>query len=167
MSAAFSGGEKLFDVLNRMVNGLGPGREVRVGFLEGSMAGWAGPRPLNGRKKTAKSESSKGGQSPAPQVAFYLEYGTEHMPPRPFFSGMVSRESPTWGKLVEAMLKHANYDSAKAMRGVGLKVKSQLQMSINTFTDPGIKQSTKDRKGFDKPLIDSHSMVNSVDFEVQ
>ncbi len=167
MAAIFSGGENLKRMLAQMVESLGPGRVVRVGFLEGSLAGWAGPRPNKKRKGARRQgEPAPASQKPAAQVAFWLEYGTESMPARPFFSGMVKRESPTWGKLVAAMLKHSNYNSAAALQGVGLKIKAQLQQSINEFKTPDIKQSTKDRKGFDKPLIDSHSMIDSVSFEV-
>ena len=165
--ANFSGGEGLKSYLDKLTGSLGGATQVEVGFLEGSQAGWAGPRPLRkGQKKTVKTESSVGHQMPAATVAFMLEYGTSKMPPRPFFSNMISRRSPYWGKLVEVALKSQGFNSDAALQMVGLKIKEQLQQEILEFTNPDILQSTKDRKGFIQPLIDSHNMIDSIDFRV-
>lgn len=170
--AAFSGGNKMGEALAAIAKAIGDEATVSVGFLEGSTAGWNGPRPKGPSKKGSrkKSDNAKGSQVPAATVAFQLEYGNKFMPPRPFFSGMIAKQSPTWGRLIGAALKANGYNSKKALQMIGLKIKEQLQDSIINFDGPDISAATKARKQFaggeSKPLIDSHNMLNAVDFRV-
>lgn len=159
-----TGGEILQALLKEMSEKLGPARHVRVGFLEGSNCG-------------------KHNDQSAPMIAYFLEHGTvmqskstegeallapgnTHIPPRPFFSTMIARKSPTWGKLCMAMLKQAKYNQTVALHGVGLKIAEQLQQSIQDWTDPRNADATIAAKGFDKPLEDSKNMKRAVSFEV-
>ena len=164
---SFQGGDKMTNFLTLMARSLGQKCVVKVGFLEGSMAGWSGPRPISrGGKRGSKA---KGGQSPAPQVAAALEYGVpeKNIPPRPFFSGMVSKQSPTWGRLIAVALRHHSYSAAEALKETGLRVSEQLQQSIQEFTSPSDSEKTIARKGgIDSPLKDSLNMMNSVDYIV-
>jgi len=119
---------------------------VNVGFLEGA--------------------TYPGGQSVA-EVAAYNEFGTRSMPPRPFFRRMIVDKSHEWGPAAANLLISTNYDVHKTLMLVGEGVKGQLQQSINDLTSPPLAQSTIDRKGFSKPLIDTSVMINSVDYEVK
>ena len=157
------GGETVKTLLEAMSRQLGPAKHVRVGFLEGSTCG-------------------KHNDAHAPSVAFWNEYGTvshpkaggeallapgnTHIPPRPFFSTMIARKGPTWGKLCMAMLKQAKYNQTLALHGVGLKIAEQLQESIENWTSPRNADSTIASKGFDKPLEESKNMKRAVSFEV-
>jgi hypothetical protein len=172
------------EAVKKTLEKVGPGATVKVGFMEGTMSGWNGPRPLAGKAETAKRANAQPRQVPAAQVAFWQEYGTtsgtvsfafeggenttemNHIPPRPFFRTMIDQQSGTWGKLMAAALKLNNLDSKKALALMGLKIGEQLQQSINTFSGVPLAQSTIDRKGFDKPLIDSHNMIRAVEFVV-
>ena len=167
MSDAFKGGSKMEQVLAEMVQKLGPGRFVKVGFLEGGMAGWEGPRPKNGKKTTTKQDNQSGHQEPAPMVAFWHEYGTNRMPARPFFRPMIERKSPTWGKLLLAMLKLSKYNGAKALADAGFVIGEQLRDSILELKSPALAQSTIDNKGFNILLIDSHNMIRSISEQVE
>lgn len=171
--------------VHKIVESLGPGSVVKIGFMEGAMAGYSGPRPLHGKKETAKRANAPGHQVAAAQVAYWNEYGTtrntvsmasalygeempeqQHIPPRPFFRTMIEKQSPTWGRLAQALLKNTKFSSQLTLQGMGLKIAEQLQMSIVNFKDPGNAESTIERKGFDNPLLDSHNMVNSVEYQV-
>jgi hypothetical protein len=167
LSEAFKGGENMQRVLAGMVQKLGPGKFVKVGFLEGGMAGWEGPRPLNGKKDTTRKANLVGHQVPAAMAAFWHEYGTKNMPARPFFRPMIERKSPTWGKLLLAALKLSKYDTTKALMIAGLKMGEQLQESILQLKGPALAQSTIDTKGFPNLLIDSHNMIRSIAFQVE
>ena len=167
MSVTFSGGEKMQAKLQELLTALAPdkGCIVRVGFLTGSTCG-------------------KDNSAPAPEIAFFNEYGTigrqtlenyrpgengskgNHIPPRPFFRNMITKNSPRWGKLLEACLKHQNYSVQQALAEAGLKIHEQLQQSIEEFTDPKNADSTIKAKGFDAPLQDSKNMKRAVWFEV-
>ena len=145
--------------------------KVEVGFLEGSTAGWNGPRPKAASKNWKRTDKpAKGipGGVSAPYIAAVLNYGDEAhgLPARPFFDDMVSKQSPTWGRLLTAALRAQNYDSYDALQMVGLKIKEQLQLSMLNFAGAPLSDKTVARKGFSQPLIDSHNLINAVDFRV-
>jgi hypothetical protein len=79
---------------------------------------------------------------------------------------MIQEKGPTWGALIKAALIANKYDAHKALQLTGLKVKEQLQESIRTGPWEPLKDATADRKGHDVPLIDSHNMINAVDYVV-
>lgn len=144
--ASVAGGEKLVAALQRYA---GPKNvTLRVGFLEGA--------------------TYPDGQSVA-AVAAFNEYGvpSRGQPPRPFFRTMVAEKTAGWGNAIAVNLVDANYDADVAMRRVGEGIKGQLQDSIRDLTQPPLKPSTVQRKGFDKPLIDTGHMLNSVDFDTK
>jgi hypothetical protein len=49
---------------------------------------------------------------------------------------------------------------------LGQEIAGRVRESINTLMEPPLAQSTIDRKGFDKPLIETSLMVKSVEHEV-
>jgi hypothetical protein len=152
---------------------------VKVGFHAGSTAGWNGPRPLNRDAKSAKwkkseamqarSESIQGSDQPAAYIASILNFGdpAHGLPPRPFWDDWKEQGIANWGNLLAAALKQHDYNAKDALEMCGLRMKEELQLGINTFDGEPLKQGTKDAKGFDQPLIDSHNMINSVDYRVE
>ena len=167
---AFTGGSTLLARMAQMMS-VAKDLHVEVGFLEGSTAGYNGPRPKAASKNLKRTDKpSRGipGGVSAPYVAAVLNYGCPErgLLPRPFFDNMVSKQSPTWGRLLAAALKLNDYDSYGAMTVVGLKIKEQLQASMLDGSYAPLKQATVDRKGFSQPLIDSHNLINAVDFRI-
>jgi len=162
MDLAFQGGDKLRAHLADLAALAGKARSVRVGFLEGGSAGGAN----HPQKKGAKSPPKPTKIMPAPQVAFWLEYGTKYMPPRPFFRNMIEACSPAWGEELWQIAAAAQFDPNVTMDRMGQHIRDQLKASILGFTTPDIKQSTKDAKGFDTPLRDSENMLNSVSYDM-
>ena len=166
----WTGGSNL---MARMADIMNASRDfkVEVGFLEGSTAGWNGPRPKSASKnmkRTDKPATGMPGGVAAPYIAAVLNYGNpaQGLEPRPFFDDMVSTQSPTWGRLIAAALKANNYDSYDALTLVGLKIKEQLQDSMLNGPWQALSPQTVARKGFSQPLIDSHNLINAVDFRV-
>ena len=171
MSMSFTGGDGMSSFLGRISRALGNDAVAKVGFLEGSMAGWSGPRPVSRGGK--KGSTAKGGQAPAALVAATLEYGapSRNIPPYPFFSVMITKHSPEWGSLIAACLKHQHYDARAALREVAIKVQEQLQEQIQetayTGGDEEAHARTVEAKGgIDTPLRDSLNLLHSVDFVV-
>jgi len=100
-------------------------------------------------------------------VAFWNEYGSSDTPARPFFRTMVAAESPTWpGKLAKAG-KFTHYDGPRVLAFMGEDIKGALQQSINEFTTPALASSTIKAKGFEKPLIATGHMLNSITYKVE
>ncbi len=145
---SFSGGDALEKKLAEIAEKLGNPQTLRVGFLEGA--------------------TYPDGES-VPMVAAANEFGDPIMnrPPRPFFRGMIAEKSPQWGDDIGKIALAINYDSSTLFQLMGERIKDQLQESIREFTSPELAQSTIDRKGFDKPLILTEHMLNSVDYDVK
>ena len=161
MSLAYQGGEKLQAKLAELAALCGKTVSLRVGFLEGSECGGAN-HPATKTGKTPKPTALM----PAPQVAFWLEYGTSRMPARPFFRQMIDACSPNWGEELGKIAVAAHFDFDVAMKRMGVHIEDQLRASILSFWDPGLAQRTIDIKGFAKPLIDSGNLLRSVSSEV-
>ena len=180
--AAMTPPDKFTSFCVDLLRKVGGSTEVHVGFLEGSTAGWNGPRPMRKRREGESPKSWKRAkasyavattegsisQQPAAYIASIHEYGDpkHNIPARPFFSTMVRLKKDTWGKLMQLALKQHNYDTHKALEMVGLKVSEQLKDSILHGGWEAVSPKTAARKGFDTPLVDSHNMLNAVDFVV-
>jgi hypothetical protein len=165
---AMSGGEKFLTYCVEAQRALGSATEVHIGFLENATAGYNGPRPRKGAMKRTSKAPTAISAVPAAYVAAIQEYGdpSHNIPARPFFSTMIEKQSPTWGQLLAIALERNNYYARPALTLVGLKIQEQLKKSIVEFDNPPNAAATIAKKGFDNPLIDSHNMLNSVDFVV-
>ncbi|KMO33906.1 hypothetical protein VQ02_19905 [Methylobacterium variabile] len=142
------GGMALERRLGELAAKLGDSPTLSVGFLEGA--------------------SYPDGTSVA-MVAAIDEFGApaNNQPPRPFFRSMIADKSSGWPTSLAATLKTTNYDPKAALGLMGEGIKGQLQQSILDLTSPPLSPKTIARKGFDKPLIDSSVMINSVDYVVE
>jgi phage gpG-like protein len=145
--ATVKGGIRLESALEAIVRKATNKKGVRVGFLE------------NARYPDG---------TPVAMVAAIQNFGAPKVgiPPRPFFTNMVAQGRPTWGKVVAASLKAADFDTSKALKLVGEHVAGELRQSIRDTNSPALKPATVARKGFAKPLVDTGHMLNSVDYEV-
>lgn len=136
------GAENLLKALENIASGMGNGY-VDVGFME-----------------NATYPDGTG----VAEVAFTNEFGvpSKGQPPRPSFRNMIEKEKDTWPEKMGRMAGPANYDGEVILGLIGDDIKGALQQSINELVEPRLKQSTIDKKGFDKPLIDSSHMINSI-----
>lgn len=146
--ASFSGGEKLKAKLEELAKKVSTPGTLRVGFLGNA--------------------TYPDGTSVA-LVATINEYGapSRGQPPRPYFRRMIAAKSPGWGKSLENLLKSTDYDTEQSLKLMGTGIKQQLQASIRELVSPPLAASTVAAKKFDKPLINTGHMLNSVDFEVK
>lgn len=146
--AAIKGGDKLEAALAELAEKVSRPGTLKVGFFENA--------------------TYPDGTSVA-MVAAINEYGapSRGQPPRPFFRNMIAEKSPTWPDAIANLLKTNNYDATKTLELVGEGIKGQLVQSINELVSPPLAESTIRRKGFDKPLIDTSVMINSVGYKVE
>lgn len=105
--------------------------------------------------------------TPVAQVAFYNEFGTSRIPPRPFFRGMIAKNSPGWAMRMSKAAAYYDFDGQKVLELMGQTIQEKLQEAIVDFSDPANAPSTIEKKGFDKPLIDTGHMKDSVTFKVK
>lgn len=146
--ADVKGGGGLEAALRNIDEGLANPRHVRVGFLEGATYPDGTPVAL---------------------VAAVNNFGapSKGIPARPFMGNVVAEKGPTWGDKLMAILRRENYDGKRTLDLMGEGIKGEIQESITTFEGAPLKPETVARKGFDKQLIDTSHMLNSVDWEVR
>lgn len=99
------------------------------------------------------------------QVAFWNEYGTATIPPRPFFRNTIAEHKDEWPKQAAEMLEANGGDVRQALADIGEVVKGQIKMTIQDFREPPNAAATVKKKGFDKPLIDTGTLWRSIDYE--
>ncbi|MDE3023801.1 MAG: hypothetical protein KGI54_18450 [Pseudomonadota bacterium] len=124
-SITFNGGGKLERVLREMAEKIGKAQTLKVGF----MAGGAYPN---------KDQTS------IPMVAAIQNYGAPAVgiPPRPFFSNMVAKESSHWGRDLAKILPSVDMDSDIALKQLGRMIGDELQQSIIDTNDPPLSPVT-------------------------
>ena len=134
--------------LREMAAKVGNPATVRIGFLE------------NAKYPDGTSVA---------MVAAVNEYGrpSKGQPPRPFFRHMIADKQGEWPDAIANLLKANNLDAKKTLELTGAAIAGQLRQSITDLVSPPLAQSTIDRKGHSKPLIDTGHMLQSVDFEVK
>ena len=149
-----SGGDKLKARLEAIAKTLDKSATLRVGFLEG-------------RTYPAGADTTKAPINVA-TVAAIQEFGApkNNIPPRPFFRSMIAEKSNNWGDELGKILIHNNYDAKMSLGQMGAHVAGQLRQSIKDTNSPALAPATVAKKGFDKPLIDTGVLFNSVDSEV-
>jgi hypothetical protein len=186
----FDGGDKLKAKLEEIAKGIKKGATLRVGFFEdatypdgqfvaniAAIQEWGATIKVPAhtvsiyRKLKADGEWARGGKfvkrkDANVQTDHSVPAHTITIPPRPFFRNMINANQDTWGPTLAALLKENGYDSKQALGALGEDMVGQLKESINTFTDPPNAPSTIAGKGFDKPLIHTGQMVDSVSKEV-
>jgi len=145
--ATIKGGEKIAPALAAIAKKFAVKGTLRVGFLEGS---------------TYPDGTS------TPMVAAIQNFGapSRGIPPRPFFSNMVAEKSPQWPEEIASILEANGGNGEIALGLMGEHIKGQLQSSIVDGQYAPLSPVTVERKGFDKPLIDTSHMLNSVGYEV-
>lgn len=97
------------------------------------------------------------------QVAFNNEYGTDKIPPRPFMRNTIADKKKDWIAMVAPLVRRVG--SEKAMLQLGEVIKGDIVFTILNFTNPPNAPVTIQRKGFDKPLVDTAQMSRSITYE--
>jgi len=146
--SSFSGGDALERKLAEMAEKLGEGKVLRVGFLENA--------------------TYPDGQQVA-MVAAANEFGNpaNNQPPRPFFRNMIADNKDTWPDDIGRIAQATDFDGEQTLGLMGEHIKGQLQQSIRELMEPPLSPVTIEKKGFDKPLIGTSNMLNSVDYDIR
>ena len=118
-----TGGVKFQEYLKTLAQRLGRSGTVRVGFLEDA--------------------TYPDGTSVA-MVAAIQNFGApgRGIPPRAFFSNMITRQSPQWGARFARILASTDYDVGKSLGLMGEGIKGQLQQAIVETNSPPLSAIT-------------------------
>lgn len=101
------------------------------------------------------------------QVAYWNEYGTATIPPRPFFRQTIAEHKDEWPEKAAAVMRRNGGDATQTLELMGESVKGQLVETIQNFREPPNAESTVRKKGFNKPLIDTGTLWRSIGYEVE
>lgn len=103
------------------------------------------------------------------EVAAYNEFGTKHIPERPFIRSTVKKEKPKLkafsGKLLKKIID-GKLTREKALGLLGQKVAGEIKETITTLRAPPNAASTIAAKKSSNPLIDTGELRQSITFEV-
>ena len=133
-----------------------------------------GKRPSALRKyranRKAKAPTFVGAPQPAQvlsvaTVAYWNNFGTARAPARPFFTDMISEQSPKWGANLAAILVQNGYSSKIALRQMGELINDQLVKKMNDWPADNAPLTVV-IKGFNKGLVDKGVMLRSTGYEV-
>lgn len=190
-SRVFTGGDKLNRALKDLSRKVRNPGTLNVGFLEGATYPDGTPVAYIAaiqeygttidreastttiyRKVKKNGDFAKNGRFVKKSQS---NYATDHavgahkivIPSRPFFRTMISAKCHEWAPALGKILVNVNYDTTGALRQLGDGIQRQLQTSIRDWTHPPNAPATIAKKGFNKPLIDTARMVDSVNFEVK
>jgi hypothetical protein len=146
--AVIRGGDRVDAYMANIARRIKRSGTLRVGFLEGA---------------------TYPDGTPVAMVAAIQNFGAPAMgiPPRPFFSNMIAEKSANWGPQLARILHNNGNDVDKSLELMGLGIGGQLVQAINDMNDPPLAPATIAGKGFEKPLIDTGHMRQSVDYEIE
>lgn len=175
IDVSLKGGEALERHLKSIAAHLGRGAAVKVGFFESETYEGGthhfSKAALKGMSEETRNfaiflEGKPKFSGPVAQVAAWNEFGTKTTPARPFMRHTVASKSPRWGNALGMALRRHKYDARAALSDMGQGIQKQMRESITTWTDPPNSKITRELKGKNKPLIDSGTMRNAVDYQV-
>ncbi|OXM32281.1 hypothetical protein [Salmonella enterica] len=137
--------DKVMDELNKIASGLSD-LQLKAGFLEGA---------------------TYPDGTPVPMVAATNEFGNpaNNQPPRPYFRNAIAEHEGEWQEAMATLIENGG-DPRDALSLLGEIIVDDIKESIRQLDSPPLSPVTIARKGFDKPLIDTSNMLNSVSYEV-
>ena len=80
---------------------------------------------------------------------------------------MIAAEFPDIPEKMGKIAKAVNGDGPRILALIGEDVEGALKQSITELVDPPLAPSTIQRKGFDKPLVETGHMLQSTGYEVK
>ena len=124
-------------------------KEIRVGFQHG---------------KAAEEDGTD-----ICDVAMWNELGTENIPSRPFIRMSVDENESKIEEFLKGKVKELvnGADAEQILKEIGLFQKDLIQEKITEGSFVPNADSTIQRKGSSKPLIDTGRMRQSVDYVIQ
>lgn len=162
ITVTFVDNKKQYETTRAMLRDL-KAAYVKVGFPEGRAVG----QPT---KQGSRHEPVENMQEMA-YIAAQHEFGCEDrgIPERRFIRPAIDKHVDTIVKLKEKLLEEL-FDGGisiyKALDNVGDIVEKFMKREIDTMVYPPLKQSTVDKKGSEKLLIDTKQMYNSIKSKV-
>jgi len=103
-------------------------------------------------------------------IAAWNEFGNERIPARPFMRDSFDNNKDTITKLLQSegqKITDGTTTAEQVLTKVGMAMKGLIQNEIREGTFKPLKKATIERKGSSKPLIDTGTMRQSVNYVVK
>lgn len=155
-----SGGDNLNKFIRKLTEQTAKA-SVEAGFLDSENATKAAQNEYGGFVKVDdewKQRAIKKGIKNPPE--FW------HITPRPFMRDTVINCQKSWAKTLGEALIAQEFDVRNALGVVGERMQMDIRNTISNNNYPRTAAPFSTVKGFDKPLIDTGTMLQSVDYEV-
>jgi hypothetical protein len=161
ISYSITENNKIFDY--EKINQLFKTKYIKVGFPDGGKVGRATQEGSGHRKMTTISEIATN--------AAIQEYGSrnEKIPARPFIQAALNKNKDEIIKLMFELDKKVlskEITVEDSLKVLGEALTSMIKQYIILLTEPANKPRTIKNKGFDKPLMDTNQMLDTVQFKV-
>ena len=103
--------------------------------------------------------------------AIFNEYGTSRMPARPFFrlsvgTANAQNEIKEYMKQQVEQIIQGGISAQQAYENLGTFVVQKIKKTIASGNFAALNPQTVKKKGHSKPLIDTHSLYESINFEI-
>ena len=103
--------------------------------------------------------------------AIFNEYGTSRMPARPFFrlsvgTANAQNEIKEYMKQQVEQIIQGGMSAQQAYENLGTFVVQKIKKTIASGNFAALNPQTVKKKGHSKPLIDTHSLYESINFEI-
>lgn len=93
-----------------------------------------------------------------------------HIPERSFMRRTADNKKQEWKEKIEKDLKkviEGNLSIEEALNRLGVQIKGDIQTTISEISEPPNASMTIDRKGFNKPLVDTGTMLQYIDVRTE
>lgn len=124
-TSTFTGGAKLKAKIRELAKQIEGKHNLRVGFLEGSTY-----------------PNGDGEVVTAAQTAFWLNYGHQGTPPRPFFTDLIRDKSDSWGDALGRLLVQNDFDVDLSLQQMGEGIAGQVRTAIINLNSPALSPVT-------------------------
>lgn len=113
---------------------------------------------------------TKPGQSVA-EVAYWQEYGTSKIPPRPFFRNTIQEKKDDWVNVVSAEVKRGQ-SLEQALIAAGETITADITDTIRSGVEPPLSEETlarREKLGLTSktPLMATMTLIKTIDFEIK
>lgn len=103
--------------------------------------------------------------------AIFNEYGTSRMPARPFFrlsvgTANAQNEIKEYMKQQVEQIIQGGISAQQAYENLGTFVVQKIKKTIASGNFAALNPQTVKKKGHSKPLMDTHSLYESINFEI-
>lgn len=111
----------------------------------------------------------KNGHTSIAEYAAYNEFGTSHIPSRPFMRQAIDKYAKAWGQAAEAAEKRVagGMSPHQALELIGNIAEGHIKQTIGRGSFAPNAANTIKQKGSSQPLIDTGAMRGAVRHEVE